>query len=1007
MENNLKNIPMYLIDDINGWYWGNKLTDWDIDYRGAGRGWKKEDMGGRRKLVSVLDTFPTTAKRDINEQFEGKLTFEVEYNLISGEGFFFDFSNKTDEMFKIVHRGGYFTANGKKLFKADYGVHIIRLILDIDKGEVQYFSDGKYIGKCSFTGNARSMSRFMCGFGKEDIGEAHLEHNVKLHKDYLCVDRCAFYHERELSDDYTVTNEKGKSTVKYVDYYNKEHTWRDYSGKLYAYKIKAGAQSSTNVVRKFDRASGNIVFEARYYLPKKNSKVTFSLCKGDTKVVSVFDEYSALCCKDGVLREHNGNVWQTLRINANTKDKTALVWLNGKKTSVIGFDADGDFLDSFRIDFDADKASELWYVDLVAYVQPPEPEDYVPEPVVPKKKGDYYVGMNICSIWRTGTHKGWNCISPFEENKPLLGFYDEGVPETSDWELKWMAEHGIDFQLYCWYPTLDHVPFVRNSSPAAIYHGHLSAKYSDKVKFALLFEANGTYVLSAKTFREIYVPNWLDYFFSDDRYMSVDNKAVMSIYAPKKLMACFGSPEAFVTEMNYLRSKVKELGYDDLIIMACGENDPIYKQYGIDAVHAYNWGALGADPEFTKDRIRTSSKTPGGTHVVPTVSTGFNSVAWHGERHDQMSPEDMESCLTWIRDDILTQYDKNSWQSKLVMLSTWNESGEGTYMMPSGLNRFGYLAAVRKVFTEDKPHFDVAPTEEQKKRICGLFPMDRKMLASLDKERKAPEYNVVKKYEFKTQADVDKWEFDRIAKLELRDGILYGESVEKSPVMMLRDKEFLPFDADKVVKIRVNIRTYKEDGKICCVCVGFSRNSDGSFHPETYYSASVPDRIAPLEYKVNNIPRMPWEGKITGIKIHPVYAAGHFELESVEFLDLKPEYKFIVDGVSVDMPIYPEFDKAGNAYLPFDPVSALTELVSLYYEWVDSEQKLIIKAKHDYEFVKGEKTYTRDGKEQKMERELSFTDGLPMLPADVFAEILDRKYAIVNGSVTFSTEMTV
>ena len=93
MENNLKNIPMYLIDDIHGWYWGNKLTDWDIDYRGAGRGWKKEDMGGRRKLVSVLDTFPTTAKRDINEQFEGKLTFEVEYNLISGEGFFFDFSN--------------------------------------------------------------------------------------------------------------------------------------------------------------------------------------------------------------------------------------------------------------------------------------------------------------------------------------------------------------------------------------------------------------------------------------------------------------------------------------------------------------------------------------------------------------------------------------------------------------------------------------------------------------------------------------------------------------------------------------------------------------------------------------------------------------------------------------------------------------------------------------------------------------------------------------------------
>ncbi len=993
---------MYLIDDNFGWYWGNKLTDWDTDFRGAGRGCKKEDKDKRRLLLSVLDTFPTTAKREINEQFEGKLTFEAEYTLVSGEGFFFAFENKTDEMFKMEYRGGYFVSGGEKLFKVGYGLHIVRLVLDIDNGVTEYYSDGKYVGKCSFSGTAKSVSKFVCGFGKKDIGEASLEHSVKLYKNYLCVDRCAIYHEREVSDDYSVTVTNGKAAVKYADYYNKEHKWRDFSGKLYAYKIKAFSQSCTKIQRKLDRAKGNVVFEARYYLPKNNSKVTFSLCCGEKEVVSVFDEYTALCCNGGVLREHNANVWQTLRISANTENNTALVWLNGKKTSVIDFDNDAEFVDSFKIEFCTEKAAEMWYTDLVAYVQPPEPEDYVPEPVVPKKKGDYYVGMNICSIWRTGTHRGWGCITPFDENKPLLGFYDEGVPETSDWELKWMCEHGIDFQLYCWYPTLDHKPFVRNSSPAAIYGGHLSAKYSDKVKFALLFEANGTYVLSSKTFREIYVPNWLDYFFSDDRYMSIDNKAIMSIYAPKKLMACFGSPEAFVKEMNYLRNKVKKLGYDDLIIMACGENDPIYKQYGIDAVHAYNWGTLGADLEFTKDRIKTSSKKEGGTHVVPTVSSGFNSIAWHGLRHDQMSTEDMEKCLTWIRDDVLTQYDKNSWQSKLVMLSTWNEYGEGTYMMPSGLNGFGYLDAIRRVFTEDKPHFDVAPTEEQKKRICGLFPMDRRMLASLDKERKAPEYNVIKKYEFKTQKDLDKWEFVRVANYEIKDGILYGESTEKNPEMILHDDGFLPFDSEKVVRIRVNVRTYKEDGKVCCVRIGFSRSQDGTFHPETYFSVSVPEKIAPIEFKVVNVPRMPWEGNITAIKILPVYAEGHFELESIEFLDIKPEYKFIVDGVSVDMPIYPEFDESKNAYLPFDPVSTLTELVSLYHEWIDSEQKLVIKAQHEYEFVKGEKTYIKDGTEYLMNRELTFTDGIPMLPADVFAEILDRKFEIVNGSVTFS-----
>ena len=378
MNNNRDSRPMYLIDDKNGWYWGNKLTDWDTDFRGSGRGCKKEDKDKRRILISVLDKYPTTAKREINEQSDGKLTFEAEYTLVSGEGFFFAFNNKTDEMFRMEHRDGYFVAGGQKLFKIGYGLHIIKLVLDIDNGLVDYYSDGKYIGKCSFSGNAKSMSYFMCGFGEKDIGEASLEHNVKLYKNYLCVDRCATYHERDLSDDYTLTVSKGKASVKYVDYYNTDTPWRDYAGNLYSYKVKAGAQSSTSITRKFDRASGNIVFEAKYYLPKKNSKVTVSLCCGETDVVSVFDEYTSLCCKDGVLREHHANVWQTLRICADTNSRTALVWLNGKKTSVIAFDNKADFIDGFKINFDAEKASELWFVDLIAFIQPPEPEDYVP-----------------------------------------------------------------------------------------------------------------------------------------------------------------------------------------------------------------------------------------------------------------------------------------------------------------------------------------------------------------------------------------------------------------------------------------------------------------------------------------------------------------------------------------------------------------------------------------------------------------------------------------------------
>ena len=53
----------------------------------------------------------------------------------------------------------------------------------------------------------------------------------------------------------------------------------------------------------------------------------------------------------------------------------------------------------------------------------------------------------------------------------------------------------------------------------------------------------------------------------------------------------------------------------------------------------------------------------------------------------------------------------DDWTKKFVAFSTWNEYGEGTYIMPSGGNGFGYLDAVRSVFMEDVPHTDVVPSE--------------------------------------------------------------------------------------------------------------------------------------------------------------------------------------------------------------------------------------------------------------------------------------------------------
>lgn len=107
---------------------------------------------------------------------------------------------------------------------------------------------------------------------------------------------------------------------------------------------------------------------------------------------------------------------------------------------------------------------------------------------------------------------------------------------------------------------------------------------------------------------------WVEYFFSDPRYMVIDNKPVMSIFGADHLKNSFGGTEAGVKEaFDYLRSRVKEMGYDDIIIMACDGSDnksqlQSLANMGIDAVQAYNWGTMAYSAKWNQEKIANQQK---------------------------------------------------------------------------------------------------------------------------------------------------------------------------------------------------------------------------------------------------------------------------------------------------------------------------------------------------------------------------------------------------------------
>ena len=187
------------------------------------------------------------------------------------------------------------------------------------------------------------------------------------------------------------------------------------------------------------------------------------------------------------------------------------------------------------------------------------PHDYVPEPNRVARKGTQLVGVQSCSLWKEGdAYAGWEYVFPFaDRRKPYLGWYDEGSPEVADWEIKWQVEHGIDFELYCWYRPNDAInhPIKDGVLEHGIREGLFNARYSQLKKFAIMYTNQGAGDTNSEDWREHIVPYWIEYFFKDPRYLKIDGKPVLSIYYPDNLQRDFGGVDGCKEATDLLRKR--------------------------------------------------------------------------------------------------------------------------------------------------------------------------------------------------------------------------------------------------------------------------------------------------------------------------------------------------------------------------------------------------------------------------------------------------------------------
>ncbi len=355
-------------------------------------------------------------------------------------------------------------------------------------------------------------------------------------------------------------------------------------------------------------------------------------------------------------------------------------------------------------------------------------EPYVPEPQPVATQ--ILVGAQNCPLWEADKPQMWNQVLKHPERTPALGFYSQENPEVADWETKWAVEHGISFFVYCWYRNGQGGP-VKMRFGSAIHDALLKSRYVSKMKFAIMWEnqARGTAGVSSEAdLMENLLPFWTQNYFRHSSYLKIDNKPLLFIYRPEFLVQDLGGVDKVRAALDKMRAACRKAGFDGLYIL--GEYrglDPkhleLMKQLGLDYTFAYCWHVQGSPKPAAGHRRTTRlhrQDTPhghlaGGRDRFPRMER----VAGRGE-HLEDSARPVQGVVGEGQSGLSAPSRPRNLGSKMLLLDNWNEWSEGHYIAPHREYGFGYLDAVREVFSDaPKNHVDLLPSD------VGMGPYDQ------------------------------------------------------------------------------------------------------------------------------------------------------------------------------------------------------------------------------------------------------------------------------------------
>ncbi|MCY3018266.1 MAG: glycoside hydrolase family 99-like domain-containing protein [Planctomycetota bacterium] len=596
-----------------------KVSGWDVDKSGGHFAFQPTGKlpngfafhSDWFKLVDTSDKAAITMTHQIARQSEGPITLEFRFKLPAPmDGACWQLRDLKQAGVSLAMSKGRLClekAGAEPAVLApveagrDYGV---KVVADITTKKADVFVDGEaVIRAAAFAHPIETIDCFLVKTGDAATGEMFLG-PVNIFKGYAVNETFVTCGVGKAPADWKVAG----GDVRQFECGTKPD--------IFSLKVNGEASKTFAPIR------GKVVFECRVLLPEKQDDMRIALAGGGATALSL-----------ALPAEHRTNFWYMAKVIADPASQTADVFINGKLTGKgIAFPGKVQAFD--RVGF----MGRFWLDDVRVYAWQDYPANYVPEPKPVPSKGGLLVGVESCNLWREGTaYAGWDYIHPHAARlKPHLGWYDEGNPEETDWEIKWQVEHGIGFEMHCWYRPNNAVnhPIKDGVLDQGIIKGLFNARYGHLKKFAIMYTNDGAGETNPQDWRENVIPYWIEYFFKDPRYLKIDGKPVLSIYHLGNMQRMFGGVEGCRKAVETLRETCRAAGLPGVIVLTAEHhggnfNKPeTMRAIGVECCYAYTWETPDPSAQRKENVARRDAVAGAGINMLPSISTGWDRTAW-------------------------------------------------------------------------------------------------------------------------------------------------------------------------------------------------------------------------------------------------------------------------------------------------------------------------------------------------------------------------------------------